>query len=30
MITIIIIAAIWAVLIGFQQYHITVAQEEKK
>lgn len=28
MITIIVIAAIWAVLIGFQQFHIHTAEEE--
>ena len=30
MITTLIIIALWAVSVGFQWYHITVAQEEKK
>lgn len=30
MITIIMIAAVWAVLIGFQQYHLTTAEEEQE
>lgn len=30
MITIIVIAAIWSVLIGIQQFHTTTAEEEQE